>query len=305
MTSMSITHTREARRLLASLLAAAIASLAVLAFASSAFATKPTGEWAQFGDCPLSNPSVSICVFAQTKSGEFKIGSTSVPITKTTTLQGGLEVIEEGNKEVFINAADGNTLSKTPQTVPGGLLKIVAPEFFGEPLSKIFNEFINKGLTGVTATTELAGQVKLDVNSIVTKTGIGLTLPVKVHLENSFLGSKCFIGSNAHPITVDFTTGTTSPPPPNTPITGAIGEFGTKGEGTILTLTNNSLVNNSFAAPEAEGCGSQILFGLFTGIIDSAVDSQLGLPSAAGHNTAILTGTQELAVAEAVLASEK
>jgi hypothetical protein len=253
----------------------------------------------------LSNPKVTICVFAQTTSGEFKIGSTSVPLTKTTTLQGGLEVIEEGNKEVFINAADGNTLSKTPQTVPGGLLKIVAPEFFGEPLSKIFNEFINNGLTGATATTELVGAVKLDINSIVSKTGTGLTLPVRVHLENPFLGSKCFVGSAAHPVTVDFTTGTTSPPPPNTPITGATGEFGEKGGGTILTLTKNSLVNNSFAAPKSEGCGSQILFGIFTGIIDAAVDSEIGLPSAAGHNTAILNGTQELAAAEAVLASEK
>lgn len=295
---------RGARRL-TSLLAAATASLVVLALASSAFATKPTGEWAQFGDCPLSNPNVVICVFAQTESGEFKISSTAVPLTKTVTLQGGLEVIEEGNKEVFINAADGNTLSKTPQTVPGGLLKIVAPEFFGEPLSKIFNEFINKGLTGVTATTELVGEVKIDINSIVGATGTGLSLPVRVHLENPFLGSKCFVGSKAKPVTVDLTTGTTSPPPPNTPITGKVGEFSEKGGGTILVLKNNSLVNNSFAAPVAEGCGSQILFGIFTGIIDGAVDSELGLPSAAGHNTAILNGTQELAVAEAVLASEK
>jgi hypothetical protein len=302
---MGITHTRGARRLFASLLTAAIASLAVLAFASSALATKPTGEWAQFGDCPLSNPSVALCVFAQTESGEFKIGSTSVPLTKPVTLQGGLIIIEEGNKEIFVNAADGNTLSKTPQTVPGGLLKIVAPEFFGEPLSKIFNEFINKGITGVTATTELAGEVKIDVNKIVSATGIGLTLPVKVHLENSFLGSKCFIGSNSKPVTVDLTTGTTSPPPPNTPISGKVGTIEEKGGGTILAVKENSLVNNSFAAPVAEGCGSQILFGIFTGIIDSAVDSQLGLPSAAGNNTAILNGKQELGAAEAVLASEK
>jgi hypothetical protein len=47
------------------------------------------------------------------------------------------------------------------------------------------------------------------------------------------------------------------------------------------------------------------LFGLFTGIIDSAVDSQLGLPSAAGHNTAILKGKLENALASAVIASEK
>jgi hypothetical protein len=75
--------------------------------------------------------------------------------------------------------------------------------------------------------------------------------------------------------------------------------------GTLLLDGKNSLVENAFAAPEAEGCGSQILFGLFTGVIDGAVDAELGLPSAAGHNTAILKGNQELASAEAVKASEK
>jgi hypothetical protein len=298
-------HMGRGRKRIAPLLSLAAVSLAVLGFASPALALKPTGEWAQFGDCPLSNPSVTVCVFAQTTSGEFKIGSTTVPLTKTTTLQGGLEVIEEGTKENFVNAADGNTLSKTPQTVPGGLLKIMSPEFFPEPLKKIFNEFINKGITGVSATAELVGEVKIDTGKIVGQNGAGLTLPLRVHLENEFLGSKCFVGSKAHPVTVEFTTGTTSPPPPNTPITGAVGEIEIKGGGTILVLKKNSLVNNSFAAPEAEGCGSQILFGLFTGIIDSAVDSQLGLPSAAGHNTAILNGNQELAEAEAVKKSEK
>ncbi|MFZ1156020.1 MAG: hypothetical protein WAN93_14070, partial [Solirubrobacteraceae bacterium] len=60
-----------------------------------------------------------------------------------------------------------------------------------------------------------------------------------------------------------------------------------------------------FSAPTAEGCGSQILFGLFTGIIDSAVNAELSLPSAAGNNTAILKGNEEVGVATAVRASEK
>jgi hypothetical protein len=34
------------------------------------------------------------------------------------------------------------------------------------------------------------------------------------------------------------------------------------------------------------------------------VDAKLGLPAAAGHNTAILTGTTKIAQAEAVKASE-
>ena len=141
MTSMGIMpEKRGARRLTSLLTVAATASLLVLAFASSALALKPTGDFVNFGDCPTSNPAVISCLYGQTTSGEFKIGSTSVPIAKTITLQSGLVEVSEGNLRL-IGATDGNTLSKTPQTVPGGLLKIVAPSFFGEPLSKIFNEF--------------------------------------------------------------------------------------------------------------------------------------------------------------------
>jgi hypothetical protein len=181
----------------------------------------------------------------------------------------------------------------------------VAPESFPEFLRNLINEFINKGITGVTATTELVGEVKLELGNILSKSGTGLTLPIRVHLENSFLGNKCFVGSKSNPVTLELTTGTTSPPLPNEPITGSTGELSVKAGGLILVDSKNSLVDNSFSAPAAEGCGSQILFGLFTGIIDSAVDSQLGLPSAAGHNTAILNGNQELSSAEAVKASEK
>jgi hypothetical protein len=305
MTRMGKPHPRRGAKRMAPLLAAAVVSLAVLGFAAPALALKPTGDYVNFGDCPVSNPETVGCVFAQTTGGEFKIASTAVPITKTITLQGGLVLNAEKTETVFSLAADGNTLSKTPQTVPGGLLKIIAPEGWPEFLRNFFNEFINKGITGVTATTELVGTPSLSLRNTLLATGIGLSLPARVHLENEFLGPKCYIGSKAHPVTVDFTSGTTSPPLPNTPITGNPGEFEEKDEHTLFVLKKNKLVNNSFAAPEAEGCGSQILFGLFTGIIDSAVDAQLGLPSAAGHNTAILTGNEEVAVASAVRASEK
>jgi len=304
MTSMGIMHKKRGGRLFASLLAAAAVSLALLGLASQAFALKPTGDFVNFGDCPLENPAVVVCVYGQTTSGEFNIGTTEVPLTKPTTLQGGVE-LNEAHETVFVPARDGNTLSKTPQTVPGGLLKIMAPEFFPEPLKKIFNEFINKGITGVTATTELVGSVGFNFNKLVEQSGTALLLPVRVHLENSFLGNNCYVGSASNPVNVALTSGTTSPPPPNTPITGSLGEIEVKDGGAIVAANNNKLVNNSFAAPVAEGCGSQILFGLFTGLIDGAVDSQLGLPSAAGHNTAILIGKQELGQASAVKASEK
>jgi hypothetical protein len=305
MISMGIT--RKGRRTLTSgLFATALVSFAVLGFASQAMALKPTGDFVNFGNCPTKVTGVNLCVFAQTSSGEFKIKKTTVPITKTITLQGGIIENEETEAETWVNAANGaETISKTPQTVPGGLLKIVAPGFFGEPLSKIFNEFINKGITGVTATTELVGKITISRGALLTGAPDALNLPVRIHLENEFLGPKCYVGSSSKPVNVELTTGTTSPPPPNEPITGKLGEVELKDEGTLLILKKNSLVNNTFSAPTSEGCGSQILFGLFTGIIDAAVNAQLELPSASGNNTAILNGTLENALAAAVVASEK
>jgi hypothetical protein len=279
---------------LARLAAAAVAPLAMLALAAPAMAGKPTGDYANFTECPVGNPAVITCIFGKTTSGEFTIGSTSVPLTKATTLQGGLT-----GEFAFVEAANGETLSKTPQTVPGGLLKILAPSFLPGFLQTLFNEYINKGITGVTATTELVGKPVLSPFAVLTGEGAALSLPVRVHLENLFLGSGCYVGSKAHPINVELTTGTTSPPAPNKPITGSPGEPESKDEGELLILRKNSLVNNSFAAPEAEGCG-----GFFSFLIDPAVDAEIGLPSAAGHNTAILNGTQELAGAAKVKASE-
>jgi hypothetical protein len=280
--------------------AASLAAAITLGGAATALAAGPTGEFAVFSDCPLHDPEVNQCVYAQTTGGEFTIGTTTVPITKTITLQGGIAVKEEPFSETFVDAADGNTLSKTPQTVPGGLLKIVAPKGWPEALQSIFNEFINKGITGVTATTELVGAVGINEGNLILGEGTALTLPVRVHLENPFLGSRCYVGSSSKPVTIELRTGTTSPPEPNKPIKGSIGEIEFRDEGRILVINKNSLVDNSFAAPGAEGCG-----GLFSFLVDPAVDSELGLPSAAGHNTAVLTGKLEQATATAVRKSEE
>jgi hypothetical protein len=53
----------------------------------------------------------------------------------------------------------------------------------------------------------------------------------------------------------DFTSGTTEPPPPNEPISGSAGTPELNEAGTLLTLSGGSLVNNSYGAPEADGCG--------------------------------------------------
>jgi hypothetical protein len=288
------------------LLAVAAAALMALVFAGPALATKPTGDYVNFANCPTKTAGVNFCVFGQTSSGHFTIKKTEVPITKTITLQGGIIENTETGAETWVNAANGaETISKTPQSVPGGLFKILAPEFFPEPLKKLFNEFISKGPTGVNAATELVGKITINRLALLTGGPDALTLPVRVHLENEFLGSKCYVGSSSKPVNIELTTGTTSPPLPNEPITGSLGEPEFKDEGSLLIIKKNELVNNTFSAPTSEGCGSQILFGIFTGVIDDAVNSELGLPSAAGNNTAILKGTLENASAAAVIASEK
>jgi hypothetical protein len=288
----------------ASLLAVAAVSFAVLGSAAPALAGKPTGAYVNFAHCPTKTSGVNYCVYAQTTGGEFKIKKTTVPITKTITLQGGIKENLETKAETWVNAEGAETLSKTPETVPGGLFKILAPEFFPEPLKAIFNEFINKGFTGVSASTELVGPITISREALFTGAPDALDLPVRVHLENEFLGSKCYVGSASKPVNIELTTGTTSPPLPNKPITGSVGEPEIKEEGELVILRKNSLVNNTFSAPTAEGCGSQILFGLFTGLIDDAVNSELELPSASGNNTAILNGTLENASAAAVIKSE-
>lgn len=271
---------------------------------TNAYATQhhPTGEYAPFSDCPLSNSATQLCLLAKTESGEFVIGKEKVPITSVITLQGGIHVLESGGDE-FIGAEDGNTLSKTQEKVPGGLSGLVKCNEISNFIERGACElFFENGVTGVTATTELAApasSIGISIEHLIEEKGTALSLPVKVHLENPFLGSSCYVGSNSHPIVIELTTGTTSPPPPNTSIKGTAGTLEFNEEFTIVTATGNELVNNSFSAPGAEGCG-----GIFSFLINPIIDSRLGLPSASGHNTAVLKGTLKEANAASVKESE-
>lgn len=284
------------------LLLAAAALLAMLILAPSASAAL-TGPFAKFVTCPDANPGVDACVYAESSSGSFKMGAKTVPIVNPVVLKGGADSATEDifGPLTFVAPTDGQTLSKTPQPVPGGLTGIVAPSWWPQLLKDLFNETINNGFTGVQATVELAGpasSVKLNVLNAALASGTALSMPVKVKLDNPFLASSCYIGSNTNPIKLNLTTGTTAPPPPNTPISGSPGELVGEEEGAIIALKNNKLVDNSFAAPGANGCGGF----LFSWAVDPFVNSIVGVPSPAGTNTAILAGTTYLADANAVRA---
>jgi hypothetical protein len=265
--------------------------------ATSTAVAAPTGEFAVFSDCPLSNPAVSGCISSTTESGEFAIGNQKLPIVTPFKLQGGF--FENGTGFTFVGAADGNTLSKTPVQIEGGLLGVMKCSAVKNWLARIGCQLLQTSkITTVTATTELAGpasSILLSPGDLLGEQGPALVLPLKVHLENALLGKECYIGSNTSPIVLELTTGTTSPPSPNTPIKGSTGALTFNSEGTILTLTGESLVNNTFAVPAATGCGGPLAF-----LIDPIVNARLGLPATPGHNTAIFTGTYKQASAAIV-----
>jgi hypothetical protein len=136
--------------------------------------------------------------------------------------------------------------------------------------------------------------VKANFLNALIGSGTAFSLPVKIKLDNPFLGSNCYVGTNSNPVKLNLTTGATSPPPPNTSISGNPGEGGEDPNGRFIFLKNNRLVDNSFSAPGASGCGGI----LFSWAVDPLVDSILGTPSPAGTNTAILEGTTYVGNAE-------
>jgi hypothetical protein len=265
-----------------------VVALAALGLAGSAQA-KLTGEFTKFAQCPYTNTEVRKCIYSLTESGEVVLGSKKVPIEKPVTLQGGAGPVDEITEfSKFYAATNGITLSKSPQNVPGGLLGIVPDASSPALVKALIKFFLENSLTGVNSTLELAkpaSEIKISEFRIAAEESVGLILPVKVHLENPFLGKNCYVGSSTSPITWNLTSAETSPPAPNKPIHGFGGEGEFLEEGRIVKLKNNKIVDNAWSAPTATGCG-----GILSFLVTPIINAQLGTTTA-GHNTAILTGS--------------
>jgi len=271
-------------------------ALAALGFAGTA-AAKLTGNYAKFAQCPYTNLEVKKCIYAITESGEVVLGSKKVPIEKPVTIQGGYGKANEESFSTFFAATNGITLSKTPQNVPGGLLGIVPEAKQPWLVKQLIKFFFENSLTGLNSTLELAkpaSEIKISEKHLAEEIGIALEMPLKIHLENPFLGNNCYVGSSSSPIIWKLTTGKTSPPPPNTSIQGFGGTAEFLEEGRIVETKGTKLVDNAWSAPAATGCGGIIAF-----LVNPIVNSSLGTTTA-GHNTAILNNTLNVASRAAV-----
>jgi hypothetical protein len=278
-------HPRTTGVVCVALLAAALTALALAGTASA----KLTGEFKKFEFCPYTNPSVERCIYSVTTGGEVKLGSKTVPIEKQVVLQGGYEEAplegSEATYSKFVEATNKITLGKAQQNVPGGLAGIVPEKGTPALVQALIKFFFENKITGLTSTLELAKPAsEIRVSEIHLSEGIGvaLKLPVKIHLENLFLGKNCYVGSSTSPIKWELTTGKTSPPGPNTSISGKIGEISFLEEAQILKITGNELVDNAWSAPGASGCG-----GLISFLVNPIINSQLGATTA-GNNSARL-----------------
>lgn len=281
------------------LVSAAVTGLvALLVFASAAVAAphNPTGEWSNFADCPLSKATLTDCVYSTTTGGSVTLGNKTVPIVNPAVLQGGYE--GAGTEIQFYGAEDGNTLSKTPQPVPGGLAGLIKCNEISNILLRITCEAaFENGLTGVNATLELAApatQIKLSTENLIFEEGTALQLPVKVHLENPFLGSSCYVGSNLKPMVIPLTTAASGS------LHGKVGEILFNKLFDKTTVKGSKLVNNTFSAPGVTGCAGPIAELL----INPLVNTMIGLPAGSGKNSMILEADFEDGAANSVRASE-
>jgi hypothetical protein len=251
----------------AKLLAAVAGAFAVFAIAGpAAQAEAPDNPgYEQFAGCPnpfTENSKIVSCIRTDITGGHFQMGSKDVPIKNPMVLTGG---IEDELKGFQYNSEGG--LSQVKQEVPGGIIGLTG-------LDWLIN-FLNAEQLKLYAVTELAGTPVLG----------GLTsaqLPIKAHLINPVLGSKCYVGSNSNPIVLNLITGTTSPPSPNKPITGKTPKFSTDPVLEIFHEKEGIFVDNSFAAPGASGCVLNL--GIIPVNIDSIINLASGLPAAAGTN---------------------
>lgn len=237
---------------------AAVAALATMAWLVAGGAAQ--AAFPNFSGCPTSNPAVKGCIDIQSVSGSLEIKGFTVPLGESLEIRGGLD--SSVRPAVFYPPTGTTGFFARPVRIPGGILGIEWP-------------IPGNAVLGIAQLAGSPSEIRMEIEFGTTT----VSLPVKIHLENPILGSSCYIGTNGSPAHVNLTTGTTSPPPPNRPISGRLGEVGFN-EG-VLTLTDSVSVDNSFAIPGASGCG-------LLGIIDPLVNLRLKLPSAGGNNTMIV-----------------
>ncbi|PTR25657.1 hypothetical protein C8K36_10687 [Rhodococcus sp. OK519] len=229
----SVSRRRGAVRAVA-VVGAVGASMAMLAPLATAAPTPVPVPGGAVCDPVLTEACLSVVV----RSGAFVNNGFNLPIA-----DGDMIIAGNLGEVDFVPRDDGsNGVYSKPLTVPGGVLG------FDLPFDNLF------GLAGVTSTVEA---VDIPVfNGIITD--FDMTLPVRLKIDNPFLGDNCYIGTEDNPVVFELDntntlddlaeTDTTTPYPAGT-----------------AALDNVKNAATNFALPGATGCGP---FGILNPIVN-------------------------------------
>lgn len=247
------------------------------------------GHWGPFTRCPVDDPvmlaadgqsDIASCVSSYSPGGRIKLGNTTAT-TGANDLQFG--VVQHTATGTFtVVPPPGGAVVGAPAEIPGGLLGLMCPSSI-PVITGICKALTENGLNRVTATVESAGTpTEFSLTSGLTTGKPIVRLPVRIRLQNPFLGSQCFIGSSENPVVLR--------PRNDTSPAIAIQRFDGNGTpnptvGAMLrfALTGNSQGDSVFSVPRANGCG-------FAGFLNGAIDLKTGLPSHSGNNGLVLNG---------------
>ncbi len=224
---------------------------------SALFGGTASADFPNFSDAP-TGPGITNAIDIQSTGGLFTIDGLEIPVAGSFEIRGALS--GSGALATIVPPAGTTGLFAAPVDVPGGLLDAEIPY----PANRL------------TAQFELAAGGEIVLN----RTNLDVTLPVKIRLSNRLIGSNYRIGSDSDPIALTLTTGTTAPPAPNAPISGAIGALSF--EDGYRLLTGNRHVDNSFGLPKTSG-------GQFRSL-RILLNQRFGLPSPAGTNSLVIEG---------------
>ena len=244
---------------------------------SSRTASPPT--WRTSHTVRSTSPAVATCLFSSTTSTTFEIGSTTVTSSSPTTLSLGLKYTKSG-QPVVVLPDDGTQALQSPAIpVPGGLTGISglgrgsAGGDGHPPAPRAAHREPRKPADGKRAGPDPADR----------RPGEYAHRTARSRLHHW----RCRKPDRPRPDDRH-----DQPAGPNTPISGSPGDGTTTSKG-LITVSGMTLVDNSFAVPGADNCGPG-------GILDPILDLEKGLPSPAGSNTAILSGSSYTAPATLV-----
>lgn len=274
-----------------------VAAFSGLASAGSAFADRAQSEvpilngvWAPLNRCPVDDPAMlavtgkeaeALCSAENSPSGSMTFGNFTVPF-KHTNHQYGVEQSEEESFLTTTTSPPGGVLDAEPVELPGGIRGLLCPSrgYIARHicLSDLDHSARGRSEHASTVFWKLESAGKLTNFQILSGLVPGLpiaTVPLKIHLQNRFLGRECYIGSEAEPIV----TMPASTAPPETEFVFFAGN-GTLGEeGPLTDIKSRDSQNSSgFTVPAASGCGPG-------GVFDQLIDRNVGLPSSASTNS--------------------